>query len=460
MGGRRFTRMNKFGTRLCKLDRILVSQRFVSAWPNAILTALPPSKNDLKIRDLKHKVKILDVKAENGCLDIFDIDNWVSFMKEIEDLEHLKNLDLMQKAKIKWAIEGDENSKFIHGYINNKISRSRINVLTNRLQFTSNLFKTFSNHDITFLGALFSISKIKEAVWNCGGSKALGPDSFTFNFIKHYWDILGKDFIDMVKKFEMHGYIPRGCNSSFIALVPKIQDPLNIKDYRPISLTGCQYKVIAKVLANRLQQVVHSVVSDVQTAYLKGRQITDGPLMIQKGLRQGDPLSPFLFIIAMEALHVAFEEAKSKLIFEGVKVGANKVNISHLQFADDSLIMDMRRNIRDGVEKSQLDDMLLLLRDFSLVDTPDSWQYTLDDSNTFSVNIHSWRLRMDRLPSRYNIDLRGIDLNSVRCPLCDGDIETSQHLFVDCPVACDVWKFISSWWGLKSYPNNLSSLLS
>ncbi|GKB10976.1 RNA-directed DNA polymerase, eukaryota, reverse transcriptase zinc-binding domain protein [Tanacetum coccineum] len=182
----------------------------------------------------------------------------------------------------------------------------------------------------------------------------------------------------------MDAFIPRGCNSSFIALVPKKCDPIHINDFRPISLIGCQYKVIAKVLANRLLKVVHSVVSDVQTAYIKGRQIVDGPLMVnkiiscaskkkerlfvlkvdfekafnslnwefldhtmeqmgfsfkwrgwicgclnnaygsilingspskefsfKKGLRQGDSLSPFLFIIAMEALHVTLQEAKA-----------------------------------------------------------------------------------------------------------------------------------------------------
>ncbi|GJZ65083.1 cysteine-rich receptor-like protein kinase 8, partial [Tanacetum coccineum] len=60
---------------------------------------------------------------------------------------------------------------------------------------------------------------------------------------------------------------------------------------------------------------------------------------IQKGLCQVDPLSPFLFIIAVEALHVTIQEAKSKNLFVGAKVGLNKIDISHLQFADDALII-------------------------------------------------------------------------------------------------------------------------
>ncbi|GKD27166.1 putative RNA-directed DNA polymerase, eukaryota, reverse transcriptase zinc-binding domain protein [Tanacetum coccineum] len=71
--------------------------------------------------------------------------------------------------------------------------------------------------------------------------------------------------------------------------------------------------------------------------------IVNGPLTkefkIQKGLRQGDPLSPFLFIIAMEAFHVTIQEAKANNIFEGIQVGYNNVDVSHLQFADDALIM-------------------------------------------------------------------------------------------------------------------------
>ncbi|GJY54252.1 ribonuclease H-like domain-containing protein [Tanacetum coccineum] len=128
------------------------------------------------------------------------------------------------------------------------------------------------------------------------------------NVIKRFWDTIGNDFIDMVKRFEMDAFIPRGCNSSFIALVPKKCDPIHINDFRPISLIGCQYKVIAKVLANRLLKVVHSVVSDVQTAYIKGRQIVYGPLMVNEIISWASKKKERLFV-----LKVDFEKAFDSL---------------------------------------------------------------------------------------------------------------------------------------------------
>lgn len=398
-------------------------------------------KDDCKLKDLKAYVDLLDTMAEHDGLLDSDVKNQLELLKQIEELEHIKSLDLKQKAKIKWAIEGDENTKFFHGIVNNDFSRSRINGILikgtwvtdplvivdhifqfhknkfnnnslHRPGFTSSLFKKLSADEISFLDSPFTIEEIKNAVWVCGRSKAPGPDGFTFKFIKQYWDTIGNDFVDMVKRFELDGFIPRGCNSSFIALVPKKYDPVHVSDYRPISLLGCQYKVIAKLLANRLIQVVSSIVSEVQSAYIKGRQIIDGPLMINeiiswatkknkrlfllkvdfekafdslvwnflyhimeqmgfsvkwrtwikgclesafasvivngsptkefklhKGLRQGDPISPFLFIIAVEALHVSIQEAKCKGIFQGIDVGSNNINISHLQFADDAIIL-------------------------------------------------------------------------------------------------------------------------
>ena len=59
-----------------------------------------------------------------------------------------------------------------------------------------------------------------------------------------------------------------------------------------------------------------------------------------------------------------------------------------------------------------------------------------------------------------NLDAWGIDLDFTRCPVCDGCVETSQHLFVDCTIARGLWKMISNWWKLGDYPKVLNNLLS
>lgn len=61
--------------------------------------------------------------------------------------------------------------------------------------------------------------------------------------------------------------------------------------------------------------------------------------LMSRGLRQGDPLSPFLFLIVVESLHLLLEEAKTKNLMSGIKVGASNLFISHLQYADDTILM-------------------------------------------------------------------------------------------------------------------------
>jgi len=68
-------------------------------------------------------------------------------------------------------------------------------------------------------------------------------------------------------------------NSTFIALIPKVDSPKRLNDFRPISLVGSMYKILAKVLAIRLRVVIGSVISDSQSAFIKGRQILDDILV-------------------------------------------------------------------------------------------------------------------------------------------------------------------------------------
>ncbi|GKA91273.1 putative RNA-directed DNA polymerase [Tanacetum coccineum] len=314
----------------------------------------------------------------------------LSHLKTLEDMEHLKNLDLKQKAKVNLAIEEDENSKFFHGIINSKFSRSRINGISvhgswvtdpilvtshifnfhkckfqnnvnNRPRFTSNMFKKLTSLEVTLLDVPFINVGIKEAVWNYGGEKALAPDGFTFKFIKFYWDTVGNDFIDMVKHFERNGSIPKGCNSSFIASCRQIIDgPLIDNEILAWATKKKERLFILKVdfekafdsldwsfldhvmcqmgFSSKWRTWIHGCLNSAYAWVIVNGSLTK-EFKIQKGLRQGEPLSPFLFIIAMEAFHVTIQEAKANSIYEGIQVGHNNVDLSHLQFTDDALIM-------------------------------------------------------------------------------------------------------------------------
>ncbi|KHN27108.1 Transposon TX1 putative 149 kDa protein, partial [Glycine soja] len=116
--------------------------------------------------------------------------------------------------------------------------------------------------------APFSDQEIKEAVWSCGGDKCPGPDGFNFNFIKEFWGVMKPEFRRFVDEFHAHGSFPRGSNASFLALIPKVNHPQSLNDYRPISLIGCMYKVIAKLLANRLRHVIPVLIDERQTAFI------------------------------------------------------------------------------------------------------------------------------------------------------------------------------------------------
>jgi len=76
--------------------------------------------------------------------------------------------------------------------------------------------------------------------------------------------------------------IPKGCNASFITLIPKSENPQSFEEYRPISLVGCLYKILTKVLANRIKRVIPNVIDESQSAFLSNRGLLDSVLVLNE----------------------------------------------------------------------------------------------------------------------------------------------------------------------------------
>ncbi|GJV87160.1 RNA-directed DNA polymerase, eukaryota, partial [Tanacetum coccineum] len=387
-----------------------------------------------------------------------------SLLSELQYINSIDVSELSQKAKVQWAIEGDENSKFFHGIINNKRSQLAIRrTLVDgdwivdpskvKYEFLNHFSKQFSrpqtpqirlefqfptrlqNEQVEDLERATTYDEIKTAVWDCGNNKTPGPDGFSFKFFRKFWNLIDKDVVAAISEFFDSGKFPPGCNSSFIALIPKIQDAKVVKDYRPISLIGSMYKIIAKILANRLSLVMPDLISDVQSTFVANRQILDGPFILNellswckykkvnamifkvdfkkafdsvrwdyldnvlnsfgfgekwrswingclsssmdsvlvngnhtsefhfhKGLKKGDPLSPFLFNLIMESLHLSFNRVLDAGLHKGIYIN-NSLMISHLFYADDAVFVvpigtlhsleSIRRDFFNGIDRSE-----------------------------------------------------------------------------------------------------------
>ncbi|KAI3692865.1 hypothetical protein L6452_32690 [Arctium lappa] len=189
----------------------------------------------------------------------------------------------------------------------------------------------------------FSPEEIKRAVWACEGDKAQGPDGLTFSFIKKYWEIIGPDIVGALSDFHSSISFPCGSNSSFITLIPKVKDPIYFSDFRPISLIGSFWSFLDDVLSHlnfgtKWRSWIQECLCSARVSILMNGSPTE-EISMHRGVRQGDPLAPFLFIIAMEALNVAMNQARRLGVFKGVTLPNNGPPLSHLFYADDALFV-------------------------------------------------------------------------------------------------------------------------
>lgn len=136
--------------------------------------------------------------------------------------------------------------------------------------------------------------------------KSLGPDKFAASFYQRAWATVREDVCTAVLAFLNDGIFYDELNQTYIALIPKVKTPMLITEYHPISLCNVFYKLIAKVLANRLKKVLHNIISLSQSAFIPGRLITDN------------------ILVAFEALHTMDTKMKGKEGFMALKLDMSK----------------------------------------------------------------------------------------------------------------------------------------
>lgn len=125
-------------------------------------------------------------------------------------------------------------------------------------------FRKLSAREGAVLTKPFSMEEVKATVWECENYKCPGPDGVSFDFIKNFWDMLKDDVMRFLIEFHRNGRLAKVINSTFIALIPKVDSPQRLTDFRPISLVGSMYKILAKLLACRLRSMIGSVKHSVR----------------------------------------------------------------------------------------------------------------------------------------------------------------------------------------------------
>ncbi|KAA3460557.1 reverse transcriptase [Gossypium australe] len=369
------------------------------------------------------------------------IDTRISLNMEIDKDE----MYWEQRVKANWLLLGDRNSAFFHKYASarrrtNTISRLEseegqeviddLQINEVALNYFQNLFSTTGVGDSTYLLegistnisseinsvllSMYSREEIQKALKGMGPTKAPGFDGFPALFFQKYWHIVGKDVETFYLGVLNEGRDFESTNRTDIVLIPKSSHPTNLVDFRPISLCTILYKLVAKTIANKLQDFIGKCIDSAQSAFVPGRLISDNVLIAYeilhtlrqkrwgkkglmavkldmskaydrvewnylkkvmlkmgfaerwvalvvkcvstasyavningirgrvfhptRGLRQGNLLSPYLFLICSEGLSALIRKAVDERIIKGVKASRRGPETSHLLFADDCLL--------------------------------------------------------------------------------------------------------------------------
>ncbi|KAH9750457.1 reverse transcriptase domain-containing protein [Citrus sinensis] len=414
------------------------------------------------VRDFRSRLKEYKTRMRTlrGRRDMVGLIEFTEVRKRYNELLHSHEIFWKQRAKALWLKEGDLNSRYFHSMASTRKKKNSIVKLRNaqgvwcadsgeidtliRTYFTELFSSNGSNSEAVISSVMTSITAeqnqillapftdadVKEALFSMHPDKSPGPDGMNPAFYQKFWHIVGGDVSAACLYFIANKQFPLDLNKTFIVLIPKKAQPEVLADMRPIALCNVLYKIIAKMLANRLKLVLDSVIFDSQSAFVPGRAITDnilisaeimhflkrkrqgkkgvaalkidmakaydrvewdflrammskmgfadewvhlvmlcvttvsysvlregnevGLIIPRRGLRQGDPLSPYLFLLCAEGFSSLIAKYEKAGLIHGVQVARKAPAISHLLFADDCFLFFRANQVEANLVKQVL----------------------------------------------------------------------------------------------------------
>ncbi|KAL0014227.1 hypothetical protein SO802_001296 [Lithocarpus litseifolius] len=258
------------------------------------------------LKEKKHLLKDAEEDAQRGG----PFDRVLAIKKDISVLLVQEEKLWQQRSHAHWLSSGDKNTSFFHSkasqrYRRNKIegirdyngnlcvdkeeisdllvsyyqqlfTTSKPNGIKDVLEVVSHVITEEMNADLT---REFTKADVDFALKQMAPLKAPGPDGMPPIFYQHYWHLIGNDVARAVLFCLQHGHFPPDLNHTYLTLIPKFNKPEQVTEFRPIALCNVLYKLVSKVLANRLKKILPLIISETQSAFQSDKAISDNILV-------------------------------------------------------------------------------------------------------------------------------------------------------------------------------------